>query len=67
MRKYKKPKQTGAEIFNCTFTKTYLDHNKSAILSHKALNKDNVQTLLNDLFPLNKDTNDRTLKEYIVI
>ena len=38
----------------------------SPILSHETLKKNIVQILLNELFSLNKDTNKRILKKYIV-
>ena len=38
----------------------------STIINRETLNKNTVQTLLNELFSLSKETNERILKEYIV-
>ena len=40
-------------------------HN-SAIIIHKNPNENNVHTLLNELFSINKKRNERTLKENLV-
>ena len=46
--------------------KTCSDHNMTTTLNHETLYKKTVQMLLNELFSLNKDTNDRILKEDVV-
>ena len=65
--KYKKPGIDACRIFQPYFYKNlFRPQCNTAILSHETLNKSTVQTLLNELFSLTKDTKKRILKEYMV-
>ena len=62
----------GKDLENCLklgfcFNKNFFGQkHESAILTHKNLNKKTVQTLLNELFPLDTGNNEEIIQEHIL-
>ena len=48
-----------AVYFNCIFTKTFLTQKKkSKIINHETLNKETIETTLNEIFTTDVDENE---------